>query len=90
MAGFPITQDQMEARLRDHGFITSATIESHLQEMAYIRSTAMRQFVSGELHNEHTALEQRLVQSVQGLHNRTAATQAEFETRVGAANATFD
>ena len=69
MAGFPVTLEQMESYLREHGFITKATIESHLQGMSCITTAAMRQFVSGALHDEHTALENRLVQSVQDLHD---------------------
>ena len=74
MAGFPITREQMEAHLRKHGFITNATIESQLERMSCITNAPMRQFVSGVLHDEQTALEQRLVNSVQDLHDRTAAT----------------
>ena len=44
MAGFPISQAQMEDQLREFGFITGATLESHLEQMAYVTSAAMRQF----------------------------------------------
>ena len=90
MAGFPMTFDQMEAHLRENGFFTSHTLESHLEQMSYITSAAMRQFVNGALRDEHVTLEQRLTQSVQDLHDRTAAAHAGFEARVEDANSTFE
>ena len=44
----------------------------------------------GELKSEHEALEKRLVDSVRELHDQTARTQGEFDTRVSAACSTFD
>ena len=76
--------------MRDHGFITNATIEAHLEQSDYLTAAAMRQWVMGELKTEHDALEKRLVDSVRELHDRTAATQSDFDARVGNANAVFD
>ena len=64
MAGFPITQGQLEDHLRDHGFLTNSTIAAHLEQADYLTSAAMRQWVQGALRDEHTALEKRLVDSV--------------------------
>ena len=50
----------------------------------------MRQFVNGTLRDEHVALEQRLTQSIQDLHDRTSAVHAGFEARVEDANSTFE
>ena len=83
MAGsFPITHDQMVQHLSDFRFITADTIEQHLSEMSYATGAAMRQFVMGELKNEHEALEKRLVNSVRELHDQTARTQSEFVGRM--------
>ena len=97
MSGFPVTQEQMETHLRDHRFITGHTIEQHLQEMSHITIFTMRQFVMGEFKNEHERLEacfaqsvQEVRDSVQGVHNRTVQAHAEFEGRMGTANATFE
>ena len=91
MAGsFPITHDQMVQHLSDFRFITAETIEQHLSETSYVTGAAMRQFVMGELKTEHEALEKRLVDSVRELHDQTARTQGEFDTRVSAACTTFD
>ena len=89
-AGFPITQDQPEAHLRDHAFLTIATVEQHIEQAHYLTSAAMRHWVMGALREEHQALKQRLVDSVRELHDRTAATQSDFDSRVGDANAVSD
>ena len=46
----------------------------------------MRQFVQGQLRDEHVALQQ----SVQDLYDRTAAVHAGFESRVKDANSSFE
>ena len=85
MVGFPITQRQMEDYPRNAGFLRSATLESHLEQQAYITNAAMRQFVQGQLRDEHAALQQ----SVQELYDRTAAIRAGFEIRDAEANSSF-
>ena len=90
MAGFPITLNQMVEHFREFGFITNATLESHLEQMSYVTSANMQQFVNGQLRNEHVALESRLQQSVQDLYDRTAAIHAGLETRVADANSMFE
>ena len=90
MAGFPITQAQLESHLSDYGLITNSTLEDHLQQAAYVTGAGMREWVMGELKTEHDALEKRLVDSVRELQDRTAATQIDFDVRVGNANAVFD
>ena len=97
MAGFPITLNQMEEHLREFGFITNQTLESHLEQMSYSTGANMRQLVNGARCDEHAALESRVQQSVQAvqqsvqdLYDRTAAIHAGFETRVEDANSTFE
>ena len=89
MANSPVTQQQLEDHLANHGFITNITIEQHLEEADYLTSAALRQWVMGALREEHQALEKRLVDSVRELHDRTAATQGDSDT-VSNANSVFD
>ncbi len=89
-AGFPITQGQLETYLEQRGFITNSTLEDHLNQAAYVTGAGMREWVMGALKDEHEALEKRLVDSVRELHDRTAATQGDFDTRLGTATSTFD
>ena len=52
MAGFPITQGQLEEHLRDRGFLTNLTIEAHLEQAEYITASKMRQWVATNLREE--------------------------------------
>ena len=61
---FPVTQAQLEEHLERHGFITNATLEEHLTQASYVSNFKMREFIAGELKNEHDALEARFTQSV--------------------------
>ena len=94
---FPVTQMQFEQHLKQHGFITDATLEDHLQQANYVTGAKMREWVMGALKTEHDELEARLTQSVQvvkdgvqAVHESVVQAHADFEARVGAANTTFE
>ena len=83
MAGsFPITQDQLVTHLADQGFITNRTIQEHIEEAGYVKGATMRQWIATELRQEHDALEKRLVDKVQELHDRTSTMADGFDARV--------
>ena len=52
MAGFPITQGQLEEHLRDKGFLTNLTIESFLVQAEYLTEHKMREWVQTRLRTE--------------------------------------
>ena len=62
--GFPITQQQLEDHLENHGFITNATMEDHLRQADYVTSANMRQWVETALKTDLAEREARLTQSV--------------------------
>ena len=86
MAGsFPITHDQLVVHLADQGFITNRTIQEHIEEAGYVKGATMRQWIATDLRNEHDALEKRLVDRVQELHDRTSTMAEGFDSRVASA-----
>jgi len=95
--GFPVTQQQLEDHLENHGFITNATMEDHLRAADYVTTANMRQWVETALKADLAEREARLTKSVQEVkdgiqtvHDKVVQDQADFEARVSTANDTFE
>ena len=105
MAGFPITQGQLEDHLRDRGFLTNLTIEAHLEQAEYITAAKMRQWynlrteldgmcVSTRLQVEQTVADENakftaLREAMQTLLDSTQALSAKFSGQVATATSEF-
>ena len=82
MAGFPITQGQLEEHLRDKGFLTNQTIEAFLVQAEHLTEHTMRAWVQTRLRTELDEMRESTRQQMVQVESDENAKFTELPQRI--------